>query len=875
MVQVTGTGVSGNNVNGTTTSDTTSRSISQVNDADVSRNTANETTTSNTTSRSISQVTGTDVFWNKLFPLEITTQSDQPTFTYPNILEDECFSFGGCKLPEYLIDSYCYCDDKCNYYKDCCAKHNLTTNIVLDRYKCIQINTQKNTKKGVQTISMCSLKYHNNNITEKCLENNMIENGPPVVDYKNVDIFKNMYCAICNNVHDYIPFDLKFYNAKSIAEEMDQFQNLTKKSKLILLFADADFELIPPPGVEVRTCVAEMIVNNHPLCKKYVNPIVKMDGRRFDVYRNSFCISRNERQHEFYCFKPLLNSMWQTNEVRSLSVIFSFREPKSYVDDVNFCKEWSIEDGSVTRGFYPDATTSTVELVVVNEFSKVVELGSVGINRLEMVSYAFSRTVLSRTVERSGMCSHLETYLNFDIHLVYYVISTKNHTDKELIRIGLVSVLPLSVSNFTQFIGRLVIKASESKTMLKVDVTLKVLKKAFHHEKRLIENSLYEWKTNIIIRGNATESIIQIENRKDILSTGNELVQFYSLYLIKFVHVEPYSLFLSSLDDNDIHTEANIDKFCLDQQVTVDVMPDGSFNIDADNVRCHITHDIGNGKISSNWSVSAIMTYICFSVSIISLVVLIVFNRKQDFYASIPGSNLENLSISLLLSNLLFTLGIGASSIPGLCYVVGVTLHFLWLTVFAFMSIAVVYIMSNLLAIKSRREVPKRDLVRKRRHITVIGILIPLLIVVPGIVIDQTGPEYWSLGYGGAVCFPNRYPSNVVLFSGPAVLSVGIDFVCLTYIISQMCRVRLELRHIRKLNLYKDAQIYLRIVALSGVFWTTGIIAAIYEMQWLDVLFTILCGLQGFFVAVANINTSRVQNLKSGPIQRKTTDTKT
>ncbi|CAG2187305.1 unnamed protein product [Mytilus edulis] len=819
--QVNGTDVSRNTANGTTTSDTTSRSISQVNGTDVSRNTANGTTTSDTISRSMSKITGTAVSRYKRTPLEITTQSDQQTSTYPNMLEDECFSFGGCKLPEYFIDSYCYCDTKCNDYKDCCAKHNLITNIAQDRYECIRINTEENKKKGFQTISMCSLEYHDNTIKEKCKEDNMIENGPPVVDYRNVDIFKNMYCAICNNVTDYFPFGIKFYNAKIIAEEMDQFQNLTKKSKLSLLFTDADYELIPPPGLELRTCVAEMIENSHPLCKKYVNPILQIDGRRVDVFRNSFCISRNERQHQFYCFRPFLNIIWANNDVRSLSVIFSFREPKSYVDDVNFCKEWSIE------------------------------------------------------VERSGMCAHLETYLNFDKHLVYYVISTKNHTEKELIRIGLVSVLPLSVTNFTQFAGKLVIKASENKTMLKVDVTLKVLKKVFYHEKQLIENSFYERKTTIIIRGNATESIVQVENRKDIASTGNQPVQFYSLYSIKFVTAEPYPLFLIKLEQNDINTDANIDKFCIDEQVTVDVMPDGSFDIDADNVRCHMTHVIGYDKTSSNWSVSEIMTYICFSVSIISLVVLIVFNRKKDLYASIPGSNLENLSISLLLSNLLFLLGIGASSLPRLCYVVGVTLHFLWLTVFAFMSIAVVYIMSNLLAIKSRREISKRDLAHKRRHMTVIGILIPLLIVVPGIVIDLTGPENWSLGYGGAVCFPNRYPSNVVLFSGPVVLSVGIDFVCLTYIIFQICRLRLELRHIRKLNLYKDAQIYLRVVALSGVFWTTGIISAIYELQWLDFLFTILCGLQGFFVAVANINTSRVQSLKAESTQKNSTDTKT
>ncbi|VDI33797.1 Hypothetical predicted protein [Mytilus galloprovincialis] len=647
----------------------------------------------------------------------------------------------------------------------------------------------------------------------------MIENGPPVVDYENINIFKNMYCAICNNVTDYIPFEIRFYNAKMTAEEMDQFSNLTKLSKLTLLFTKADYELIPPPDVELRTCVAEMIVNNHPLCKKYVNPILQTDGRSFDVYRNSFCISRNERQHMFFCFINLVYIVWQFNEIHSLSVIFSFREPKSYVDDVNSCKEWSIE------------------------------------------------------VERSNMCSHLETYLNFKIHLVYYVISTKNYTDEELIRIGFVSVFPLSVTNLTEFTGLIVIEASESKTMLKVEVTVKVLKKVFHHEKRLLENLFNGRNTNIIIRSGAKEYIVQIENRKDIISMGNQPVEFYSLYYFSF-RSDTLESFLSYLKSEDLYTDFNFDKLCIDQQVTIDVMPNGSFNIDADNVRCPNTGDIGNDQSSSNWSVSAIMTFICFSVSVISLVVLIFFNRKHELNSTIPGSNLENLSISLLVSNLFFIFGIGASSIPILCYVVGVTLHFLWLTVFAFMSIAVLYIMSDLLAIKNGREEPKRDLVRKRRQITFIGILIPLLIVLQGVVIDQTGPENWSLGYGGAVCFPNRYPSNVVLFSGPVVLSVGIDFVCLTYIISYVCRARLDLRHVRKLNLYKDAQIYLRLVALSGVFWTTGIISAICELQWLDVLFTILCGLQGFFVAVANINTSRVQSLKSKPIQRKTKDTK-
>ncbi|CAG2232427.1 unnamed protein product [Mytilus edulis] len=219
---VTGSDVSRKTVNETTTSDTIYSGM--ITGSDVSRKTVNETKTSDTSSRSILQVTGTAVFRNKTGkrnPIEKTTKSDQQTSTNPNMIEDECSAFGGCKLQERLIDRYCYCDEKCYYYKDCCEKHNTTTNIAQDRYKCVRMNTEKYHLKGFQTISMCSLKYRDNTIKQKCLKGNMVENGPPVVDYEKKDIFKNMYCAICNNVFDYIPFDIKFYNAKMFADEIE------------------------------------------------------------------------------------------------------------------------------------------------------------------------------------------------------------------------------------------------------------------------------------------------------------------------------------------------------------------------------------------------------------------------------------------------------------------------------------------------------------------------------------------------------------------------------------------------------------------------------------------------------------------------------
>ncbi|CAG2241111.1 SHANK [Mytilus edulis] len=55
------------------------------------------------------------------------------------------------------------------------------------------------------------------------------------------------------------------------------------------------------------------------------------------------------------------------------------------------------------------------------------------------------------------------------------------------------------------------------------------------------------------------------------------------------------------VNGKDLYTDFNFDKLCIDQQVTIDVMPNGSFNVDADNVRCPNTDDIAqstrNGEL--------------------------------------------------------------------------------------------------------------------------------------------------------------------------------------------------------------------------------------------------------------------------------------
>ena len=73
------------------------------------------------------------------------------------------------------------------------------------------------------------------------------------------------------------------------------------------------------------------------------------------------------------------------------------------------------------------------------------------------------------------------------------------------------------------------------------------------------------------------------------------------------------------------------------------------------------------------------------------------------------------------------------------------------------------------------------------------------------------------------------------------------------------------------------AKVFLRIFALSGFLWIIGIMAAILESDWLNYGFTLLCGLQGFFISLASLTTNYVVRkfkYKKEPVTQTLSDSK-
>lgn len=256
------------------------------------------------------------------------------------------------------------------------------------------------------------------------------------------------------------------------------------------------------------------------------------------------------------------------------------------------------------------------------------------------------------------------------------------------------------------------------------------------------------------------------------------------------------------------------------------------------------------------------VTYSCFSISVVALTIMTILNRRMRKVQSIPISNLENLAVSIIVANLFFMFGIGANDIQSVCYVIGVVLHYIWLLEFIFMSISVLFIVINLSQLKSNMAHRPTRSWRYRMFITLLGLLSPSLIVIPAVLVDVLGKDELSPGYNGEVCFPTKYPGNMIFFLGPIFLSISINFISLVLFIGYIVMATSSIGNISKSSTYSHAFVFLRITIISGIFWINGIVATFYENEIFNYFFILLCGLQGLFISLASLTRTAIKEIK-------------
>lgn len=282
------------------------------------------------------------------------------------------------------------------------------------------------------------------------------------------------------------------------------------------------------------------------------------------------------------------------------------------------------------------------------------------------------------------------------------------------------------------------------------------------------------------------------------------------------------------------------------------------------NVKCI---NIGQPYEEASNLAKTILTYSGMVTSVVGLIVSIRVHRKAVMHKSVPGSNVENISVSLLTTNVMFMIGIGANDEQTVCYVVGVILHYLWMVVFSFKTIALLYITHNLVQMMVKDSNP---LLQRTGFFTALGLSLPMLFLIPSVIIDFYGPI--DLEYNGRVCFPTGYPANILFVSIPIGLSVIINISCFLTVAFVITKQSFETRNLRKSSSLEFVPVFSRISVVTGFFWITGLIGAVYASDVSEYFFIIFCSFQGLFVTIANLSTKTLsRNLRNSSGKTKET----
>lgn len=338
-----------------------------------------------------------------------------------------------------------------------------------------------------------------------------------------------------------------------------------------------------------------------------------------------------------------------------------------------------------------------------------------------------------------------------------------------------------------------------------------------------------------------------------------------------FINSEELSLAMANINMktdmkfDDIHC----DEIHVDSSLSDDV-PQPVFSIN--NVQCkkRITNIPTNTMASQNTDEITYITYAGCSLSVITLSMSIFICRKYHIINTVHGSNLENLSISLILANILFLAGVGAHDNQIICTILGIVLHYLWLTAFSFMSVAIIFLVKDIKKMSNQNHDQRRHSCGRNWSLTVLGLTLPMVLVAPAIVLQYLEIEQYSPNYGGSICFPTAFPANLIFVSGPIMVSVLTNTVCLFILIIYISRKDGQAKNLRKFNSFQQVEVYLRVSVITGIFWATGIISSLLKVDVLDYIFVVTCSLQGFFIAIANITTRRVSGKMRGSFKRST-----
>ncbi|XP_041376276.1 uncharacterized protein LOC121388828 [Gigantopelta aegis] len=251
-----------------------------------------------------------------------------------------------------------------------------------------------------------------------------------------------------------------------------------------------------------------------------------------------------------------------------------------------------------------------------------------------------------------------------------------------------------------------------------------------------------------------------------------------------------------------------------------------------------------------------LLTLLCSVVSVFSLALMLIIYFALPELRNIPGKIVMSVSVSLLTSQSLLLL----SNLPtGLfCKVLGIVLHWTWLSTFVWMTMMATNLVKTFTAKSTVLHSYKSFL-----FYVAIAVSIPTLIVGVCVAVDMAEIPNMVIGYGdNGVCWISNKKALLAVFGVPLAILLLINVVCFVITI---CSIE------RSMDISKTASstrkdrvkciIYCKLLIITGLTWAFGFTAGFSNSDELWYVFIVLNGSQGLYIFICFVFNRRVLRL--------------
>ena len=275
-------------------------------------------------------------------------------------------------------------------------------------------------------------------------------------------------------------------------------------------------------------------------------------------------------------------------------------------------------------------------------------------------------------------------------------------------------------------------------------------------------------------------------------------------------------------------------------------------------------------KSNTLYNAEVLLSIVCTSVSMLSLVIVLVTYGIFRSLKTLPGLNNMGLSMSLLVAQLFYLIGgMVEITVDWLCKTLGVLLHFSLLNSFFWMLVCTFHMMRTFVVI-SKLTAPG-DKHSKFIKYTVFVTTASALLVVVNIVVSVLNDS--NIGYGDGTCYISSKYMILYTVALPLGLIILSNLVMFVYVMIKVCtlpEISKSTKHERN-----NMVIFAKLSTLTGITWVFA-----YLYQWTEIIafsymFIVANASQGLFIMFSFIANKRVSNMinmsyKSSSLYRST-----